>query len=153
MLQIVYVFLNTNLGLLALYIADRYFGVLVRDLVFVHASGCFFEEVLSGTIKHRGLPVHPSFLSCNSEGSWIRGVIWTSEHNDSVEAEGKKIVDPLVWVWLASSVVRWRDRRTKHHLFAINIATSNISVVVDASLSSLNSAPLEILKQNREAGP
>jgi hypothetical protein len=97
MLQLVYVFLNTNLGLLALYIADRYLGVLVRDLVFVHASGCFFEEVLSGTIKHRGLPVHPSFLSCNSEGSWIRGVIWTSEHNDSVEAEGKKIVDPLVW--------------------------------------------------------
>jgi hypothetical protein len=96
MLQLVDMFLDTNLRLLALYVADRYLGVCVRDLVFVHATGCFFEEMLSGTTKYRRLPVYPSVLSRDLEGFRIRGVIWACKLEDSRKAKGKKVIDPLV---------------------------------------------------------
>jgi hypothetical protein len=96
MFQLVNVFLNTYLRLLSLHVTDRYLGVCVRNLVFVNASGSFFEEMLAGTVKHRGLPVDPSVLCRNNEGFGVRGVEWTSELKNSSRPESQKVVDPLV---------------------------------------------------------
>lgn len=96
-LEFVNVFLNTYLGLLALHIADRDLSIGMRNLVFVDASGCFFEEVLSCTVKHRRLPVDPSVLRRNNKGFGIRGVERASELENSVKAKGEEVVDPFVW--------------------------------------------------------
>jgi hypothetical protein len=96
MLQLVYMFLDADIRLLALHIADRYLGICVRDLVFVDASGCFFEEMLPGTIKHRGFPVEPSVLSRNIESFGIQGVVRARELKNGSRAKSEKVVDPLV---------------------------------------------------------
>lgn len=69
----------------------------MRNLVFVDASGCFFEEVLPCTVKHRRLPVDPSVLRRDNKGFGIRGVKRASELENSVKTKGEEVVDPFVW--------------------------------------------------------